>query len=270
LPGSMQYLNSIADGHWAAKGALNLALLDGAAKAARQPLYDYLGLGFTEGRHLTSFSIGIDTPDVIRQKVQEAEAYPILKLKVGVARDRENLAALRAVAPKKIVRVDANEAWKTKEDALRQLELLAQDPNIELVEQPMPADTPESDLAWLKERTPLPLMADEAYRSADDLKRCAGLYHAVNVKLVKTGGLTAGLAALRAARQAGMKTMLGCMIESSVLISAAAHLAELTDYLDIDGNLLIRNDPYTGVSGRNGRISFEPARARLGLCVQPR
>jgi len=270
VPESMQYLETIAPKHFAAKGAINIALLDGAARQSGKPVFDYLGLGFTEGRHTTSFSIGIDQPEMIRRKVQEAEAYPVLKLKVGGPDDKQNLAALREAAPTKRVRVDANEAWQTKETALRQIEWLAAAGHIELVEQPMPAATDPEDLKWLKGRSPLPLMADESYLSGADASRCADCFHAVNVKLMKTGGITGAEEALRAARTAGLKTMLGCMIESSVLITAAAHLAELTDYLDIDGNLLITNDPYLGVSSDAGIISFSRAPEALGLGVRPR
>jgi len=134
----------------------------------------------------------------------------------------------------------------------------------------MPATTPAADWRWLKDRTPLPIMADESYHSAADAERCAECFHAVNVKLVKTGGLTGAYEALRAARQLGLKTMLGCMIESSVLITAAAHLAELTDYLDIDGNLLITNDPYLGATADNGVLSFAHAPEPFGLRVRAR
>ena len=270
VPGSMTYLDSIADKNFAPKCALNLALLDGAGRKAKQPIYDLLKLGFKEGKHVTSFSIGLDRPEIIRQKVSEAQSYPVLKLKVGGPNDRENLAALRSVAPEKTVRVDANEAWKTKEEALKQIELLAHDGHIEFVEQPMPANTSTKDVAWLKDRSPLPIMADEAYLSAADIDRCGECYHAVNVKLVKTGGITGAHKALVAARKLGLKTMVGCMIESSILISAAANLAELTDYLDIDGNLLITNDPYHGSTAANGVISFRNAAERFGLRVSAR
>jgi L-alanine-DL-glutamate epimerase-like enolase superfamily enzyme len=132
----------------------------------------------------------------------------------------------------------------------------------------MPTATPEKDLAWLKERSPIPLMADESYVTAKNIAHCAEFFHAVNVKLVKTGGISAGMEALQAARKAGLKTMLGCMIETSVLISAAAHLAELTDYLDLDGNLLISNDPFTGASARDGMMSFVTAPEPCGLRVR--
>lgn len=270
VAGSLKYAAGVAPGHFAAKGALDMALLDGAARLSGKPLHTHLGLGFAENKHVTSFSIGIDSPDMIRQKAAEAEVYPVLKLKVGSPQDRENLAALREVAPGKTVRVDANEAWKSKEVALRNLEWLAQDKHIQFVEQPMPAGTPLEDWVWLKARSPLSIMADESYVYVGDIDRCAAGFHAVNVKLVKTGGVLPGLEALRAARQAGLKTMLGCMIESSVLISAAAHLAELTDYLDLDGNLLITNDPFCGVRCEHGLLSFAGAPEPLGLCVKAR
>jgi L-Ala-D/L-Glu epimerase len=264
---SMNYLDTVAPGNKSAKCAVNLALLDGAAKRAKKPIYDFLGLGFRENHHVTSFSIGIDTPEVIRKKVVAAAKYPVLKLKVGGPDDRAILAALREVAPAKLVRVDANEAWTTKEIALEMIEWFARDPHIQFVEQPMPARTNPKDLVWLKKRSPLPLFADEAYLSAQDVAHCTECYHGVNVKLVKTGGVSAGFDALRAARKDGLKTMIGCMIETSVLISAAAHLAELCDFLDVDGNLLTTNDPYLGVTVEKGILSFANTPEKFGLCV---
>lgn len=270
IEGSMKYLDTLSRHDMSAKCALNIALLDGAARRAKKPIYDLLGLGFQEGKHLTSFTIGLDTPEMIRKKVEEAAQYPILKMKVGGADDKANLAALREVAPTKLIRVDGNEGWKTKEQALEALQWLAQDPKIQFVEQPMPATTPAKDWIWLKERSPLPVFGDESYHLAEDIEQAAQCFHGVNVKLVKTGGISAGLAALQAARKAGLKTMVGCMIETSVLISAAAHLAELCDYLDIDGNVLITDDPYVGVSTSQGAISFANAPEPLGLRVRPR
>ena len=270
VPGSMAYLDALPGIPVAAKCVLNLALLDGAAKRAGQTLHDFLGLGFREQHHVTSFSIGIDAPDIIRKKVLEAAPYPVLKLKVGDSRDRENFAALRSVAPQKPVRVDANEGWRTKEEALRNLEWLALDGRVQFVEQPMPRGTDPKDLTWLKERSPLPLFADESCHTVKDIPRCAECFHGVNVKLVKTGGVSMAHATLQAARQAGLKTMIGCMIETSVLISAAAHLAELADYLDLDGNILITNDPYEGVTAEKGILSLAKAKEKLGLQVSPR
>jgi L-alanine-DL-glutamate epimerase-like enolase superfamily enzyme len=270
IPASMEYLETVSPGNYSAKCAINAALVDGAARMAGKAACDFLGLGFTEGKHLTSFSIGIDSPAMIGQKVAEAAEFPILKLKIGAPGERENLAALRKVAPDRTVRVDANEGWTTKEEALRNLEWLAQDPHIEFVEQPMPASTPVADLAWLKSRSPLPLFGDESYHHASDAAKCAECYHGVNVKLLKTGGITGAHEALKAARKAGLKTMIGCMIETSLLITAAAHLAELANHLDIDGSLLISNDPFSGATAEKGVVSFASAAERTGLRVTAR
>jgi L-Ala-D/L-Glu epimerase len=245
-------------------------LLDGAARKAGKTIYDLLGLGFSEGKHITSYSIGIDTPAMIAKKTQEAEAFPVLKLKVGAAGDRENFKALRDAAPNKIVRIDGNEGWTTKEEALRNIEWFAQDKNVEYVEQPMPDKTPAKEMAWLKARSPLPIYGDESYHTAKDIDLCAECFHGVNVKLVKTAGITGAYEALKAARKVGMKTMIGCMIESSILITAAAHLAELADNLDIDGNILIANDPYLGATSEGGVISFAKTPEKLGLRVRAR
>ena len=134
----------------------------------------------------------------------------------------------------------------------------------------MPAGTPAADLAWLKSRSPLPLFGDESYHHASDVDLCAECYHGVNVKLLKTGGVTAAYEALRAARKTGLKTMIGCMIETSVLITAAAHLAELTNHLDIDGNLLVNNDPHQGATAEKGMVSFVGAPDPFGLRVKVR
>ena len=267
---SMDYLESVAPGNYSAKCAINVSLVDGAAKIAGKAACDFLGLGFTENKHVSSFSIGIDTPEMIGQKVAEAVDFPILKLKIGAPGERENLAALRKVAPDRKIRVDANEGWATKEEALRNLEWLARDLHIEFVEQPMPATTPIPDLAWLKERSPLPLFADESSHHASEAEKCPQCYHGVNVKLLKTVGNTGAQESLKAARKAGLKTMIGCMIETSLLISAAAHLAELADHIDIDGSLLISNYPYSGVTAEKGAVSFKSATEKHGLRVNSR
>ncbi len=270
VPGSMQYLETVAPGNHAAKCGLNIALLDGAAKTAKLPICDYLKLGFTEGKHVTSFSIGIDTPDVVREKVREASNYPVLKLKVGGPEDRATFEALREVAPGKPVRVDANEGWKTREEALRNLEWLHAHGNVQFIEQPMPATSSRADMAWLKARSPIPIFADESYHHASDIDVAEECFHGVNVKLVKTGGISGAYDALQAARKRGLQTMIGCMIETSILITAAAHLAELTNHLDIDGNILINNDPYLGCSSEKGIISFRNVAEKYGLRVRAR
>ena len=269
VTGSMNYLETFPN-NYAGKCAINIALMDGAARKAGKPVYDYLNLGFRENSHPTSFSIGIDTPEMIRKKVLEAGPYPILKLKVGGRDDQQNMTALREAAPEKTVRIDANEGWRTKEEALRNLEWFAKDPHVEFCEQPMHCSTPREDWVWLKARTPIPIFADESFHHAKDAEFCAECFHGVNAKLVKTGGISGACDALQAARRLGLKTMIGCMIESSILTAAAAHLAELTDHLDIDGNLLSTNDPYVGPTSEKGMISFAPAEEKIGLRVRAR
>lgn len=270
MPQATTYLESLSSDDMAAKCAIDIALSDIAAKRAGKPIYDFLGLGFKERQHVTSFSIGIATPVEIRNKVTAAEKYPVLKLKLGGPDDKEALRVLREVAPKKTIRVDANEAWRTKEEALTNIEWLATDSRIEFVEQPMPASTTPSDWKWLKQRSALPIFADESYHLAANAEHAAECFHGVNVKLVKTAGVSGGAEALKAARKAGLQTMIGCMIETSILISAAAHLAELCNYMDIDGNLLITDDPYQGVSAEKGILSFANAPEKTGLCVSAR
>ena len=265
LLASRTYLESLPCPSMPARCAIDIALLDGASRATRQPLHRFLGLSYPAAGALSSFTIGLDAPDRMESKAREAARYPILKMKLGAPTDVENLAALRRAAPSKLIRVDANAAWKTREEALDRILALADDGNIEFVEQPMPPNTSEADAIWLKEHSPLPLIGDESYQDARDAESCARRFHGVNVKLVKTGGVTAAKEALEAARRLGLKTMLGCMIESSVLISAAAHLASLTDWLDLDGNVLITNDPFDGVQNRDGRISFDGAPTPFGL-----
>jgi L-alanine-DL-glutamate epimerase-like enolase superfamily enzyme len=270
IPGSMAYLDSIAPGNFPAKCAVNLALLDGASKSKGLPLHAFLGLDFPNPGPITSFSIGIDRPEVMASKARQAMGMPILKVKLGGPEDRKGFQAVRETAPEKMIRVDANAAWSTREQALENIEWLAADGRVEFVEQPMPPETPLADIEWLKQRSPLPVFADESYQCAKDADRAAQGFHGVNVKLVKTGGATAAKSALEAARAQGLKTMIGCMIESSVLISAAAHLASLADHLDLDGNLLVDNDPYVGVGCHHGRLEFNENPYLTGIQVGPR
>ncbi len=270
IPETMAHLQELSASDMAAKCAINIALWDVLAKREKQPLYDFLNLGFVENKHVTSFSIGLGTPDEIRNKVLAANDFQVLKMKIGGPDDRAALQALREAAPRKIIRVDANEAWKTKEEALENIKWLAHDRCLEFVEQPLPASTPTSDWVWLKERSPLPIFADESHHFAHDISHSSQCFHGVNVKLVKCAGISGALESLTAARKAGLKTMLGCMIETSVLISAAAQLATSCDYLDLDGNLLINNDPYSGVTAKRGILSFADAPEKTGVRVSAR
>ncbi len=243
-----------------AKAALDIALMDWIGKSLGIPLYKMWGLDPTDAP-VTSFSIGIDTAEVIREKVKEAEAYPVLKVKVGTDRDEEIINAVRSVTDKPI-RVDANEGWKSKEEALEKIKWLKSQ-GVEFIEQPMPAGMLE-ETAWLRERVDMPIVADEAVKTASDIPVLAKAYDGINIKLMKSGGLQEALRMIQMAKALNMKIMLGCMIESSVAISAAAQLAPYVDWADLDGNLLISNDPFQGVRVKDGHFVY-PEKPGLGV-----
>jgi L-alanine-DL-glutamate epimerase-like enolase superfamily enzyme len=248
------------EGQYAARAALDIALHDWVGKKLAVPLYRLLGLD-PDATPLTTFSIGIDTPEITRQKVREASEFPVLKVKVGLDTDEATIEAVRSVTGKPL-RVDANEGWKDKEEALRKIEWLASR-GVELIEQPLPAAMVE-ETAWVRARSPIPVFADEACLRSPDIPRLAGVYDGVNVKLDKAGGLREGLRMIHTARACGLKVMLGCMISSSVSTTAAAHLSPLVDFADLDGHLLIANDPWRGVRVRDGRLIL-PEGPGLGL-----
>jgi L-alanine-DL-glutamate epimerase-like enolase superfamily enzyme len=224
------------------------------------PIYRLFGLDPADAP-ITTFSIGIDTPETTRQKVREAEAFPVLKVKVGLATDEPTIEAVRSVT-KKPLRVDANEGWKDREEALRKIKWL-ETQGVEFIEQPMPADR-QDDIRWLRERVDMPIIADEACLRPVDVLKCAEAYDGVNVKIDKAGGILQAYRMIQIARALGLKTMLGCMVSSSVSVTAAAQLSPLVDYADLDGNLLIANDPYAGVKVENGKLVL-PDRPGLGV-----
>ncbi len=247
----------------AAKAGMDLALMDWMAKSLGIPFYKYLGLDKTKAP-VTTFTIGIDTPEMIKQKVLEAEPYPVLKIKVGRENDEEIIAAVRSVTDKPL-RVDANEGWKVKEEALDKIQWLATQ-NVEFIEQPMPASRLD-DIRWLRERVNIPLIADESVKTASDIPQLATAFDGINIKLMKAGGLQEGLRMVWLAKSLGMKVMLGCMIETSIAIAAGASISPLIDYADLDGNLLIANDPFDGHQVERGQIILND---RPGLGVVPK
>jgi L-alanine-DL-glutamate epimerase-like enolase superfamily enzyme len=248
------------EGQYAAKAAIDIALMDWVGKKLGIPLYRYFGLD-PKDAPATTFSIGIDTPEVTRQKVREAARFPILKIKVGLDTDEATIAAVRSVTGKPL-RVDANEGWKNKEEAARKIDWLEKQ-GVEFVEQPMPAAMLE-EARWVRDRVGLPIIADEACLHPSDIPKLAEAFDGVNIKLMKCGGILEAYRMLQIAKSLGLKTMLGCMIESSVAVTAAAHLSPLVDYADLDGNLLIANDPYDGVQVDKGKLVL-PDRPGLGL-----
>jgi L-alanine-DL-glutamate epimerase-like enolase superfamily enzyme len=233
----------------AARAAVDMALHDLLGKRLGAPLYEILGLD-PSGTPVTSYTIGIDTPEIIETKIGEAAEFPILKVKMGLENDREIMETVRRRTDRP-VRVDANEGW-TREEALEKIRWL-EGQNVEFVEQPLPAERLD-DTRWLAERVSMPLFADESVHTATDVPKLVGAFHGINIKLMKCGGIREALRMIHVARACGMKVMLGCMIESSIGITAAAQLSPLVDYADLDGNILIRNDPASGVTTRRGKL----------------
>ena len=248
------------EGQFAAKAAIDIAWMDWIGKKLGVPLYRYLGLD-PKDAPVTTFSIGIDTPEVTKQKTREAEAFPILKIKVGLATDEPTIEAVRSVTNKPL-RVDANEGWKDKEEAVRKINWL-ETQGVEFVEQPMPANMLD-ETRWVRGRVHIPILADEACLGASTVPRLANAYDGVNIKLDKMGGIQEAIRTIATARAFGLKTMLGCMVSTSVSVTAAAHLSPLVDYADLDGNLLIANDPFVGVQVQKGKLIL-PDGPGLGL-----
>lgn len=247
-------------GQTCAGAALDMAILDWVGGKLGVPLWRLFGLDGSKAP-ITTFSIGIDTPDVVRQKVREAADFPVLKIKVGRDNDAEILAAVRDVTDCPL-RVDANEGWRDKHLALDRIQWL-QESGVELIEQPMPAAMLD-ETAWLRDRVTIPIIADEAVKGAADIPKLAQAYDGINIKLMKSGGLQEAMRMIHVARALDMRIMLGCMIASSVSITAAAHLSPLIDYADLDGNLLIADDPFLGVTVDRGRLVL-PDRPGLGV-----
>ena len=243
-------IDAIAPGNPAAKAAVDIALHDWVGKKFGQPWFRLWGLDPAR-TPVTSFTIGIDTKEVVRQKTREAAEYKVLKVKLGRDNDRDMIETIREVTDVPI-RGDANQGWKTKEDALATLEWLATK-NVEFVEQPMPK-TMVDEHAWLRERSPVPIIGDEAVQRLADVRKAWGVYDGINIKLMKSTGMREAYAMVVLARALEMKVMLGCMTETSVAISAAAQLSPLVDWADLDGALLIKNDPFDGARVVNGKV----------------
>jgi len=250
-------------GQRSAEAAVDMALHDLAAQRMQVPVYEMLGLDPSR-TPVTSFTIGLDTPEVVVQKVKEADAYAVLKVKMGSDDDRAVLEAVRDTT-RQPLRVDANEGW-TPEGALSRLEWLAK-LGVEFVEQPLPAGQ-LAQTRELRKRSPLPFYADESVHTASDIPQLATAFDGINIKLMKCGGLGEALRMIAVARAHGMKVMLGCMIESSIAITAAAHVSPLVDCADLDGNVLIAADPFIGARIEAGRLVL-PERPGLGVVPRP-
>jgi L-alanine-DL-glutamate epimerase-like enolase superfamily enzyme len=238
-----------------ARAAISAALHDLIGKRLGQPLWRVWGLD-RDAAPVSSFTIGIDEPEEVAAKVRRARDYPCLKIKVGTDRDEELLAAVRGEAPDATLRVDANAAW-TAEEALQAIPMLV-DHGVEFVEQPLPPEDRDG-LRIVYERSSLPIILDESCIVASDVPGLVGLGHGINIKLAKCGGPREALRMIHVARACGLRVMMGCMLETTLGIAPAAHLAPLLDYADLDGAALLRDDPFEGPALEAGRIVLSEA-----------
>lgn len=257
----LTYVDSIDEGEPAAKAAIDIALHDLVGKLLGAPWYRIWGFNPDKAPN-TTFTIGIDTADVVREKTKEcADRFKILKVKVGLENDVEMIRTIREVTDLPIA-VDANQGWKDKHKALDEIFWLKEQ-GIVMVEQPMPKEMID-DVAWIRERSPLPIYADEAIQRLRDIPAIKGAYDGINIKLMKCTGMREAWKMATYARAEGMKVMLGCMTETSCATTAAAHLSPVCDFADLDGNLLISNDRFEGMVVVDGKITL-PDRPGLGL-----
>ncbi len=249
----LAYIDSLSPGDGAAKAAIDIALHDLTGKLIGLPWWRIWGLDAAKAPD-TTFTIGIDTPEVVREKTREcADRFNILKVKVGLDNDKEMISTIREITDLPLA-VDANQGWKDKEKALDEIFWLYEN-GVVMVEQPMDKERMD-DNAWITERSPIPVFADEAIQRLADIPSIKGAYHGINIKLMKCTGMREAWKMVNYARAEGMKVMVGCMTETSCAVSAAAQLSPAVDFADLDGNLLITNDLYKGMEVVNGRVTL--------------
>ena len=257
----LTYVDSLSPGDTAAKAAVDIALHDLVGKLLGQPWFRLWGLNPAKAPD-TTFTIGIDTPDIVREKTREcANRFNILKVKVGLENDEEMIRTIREVTDLPLA-VDANQGWTDRSKALDEICWLAEQ-GVVMVEQPMPKECLD-DIAWITERSPLPIFADEAIQRLADIPSVKGAYNGINIKLMKCTGMREAWKMVSYARAEGMRVMVGCMTETSCAVSAAAQFSPAVDFADLDGNLLITNDRFTGVTVERGRLTL-PDRPGIGL-----
>ena len=257
----LAYVDSLSEGDSAAKAAVDIALHDLTGKILGAPWYRIWGLDPLKAPD-TTFTIGIDTPEVVTQKTREcADKFNILKVKVGLDNDKEMIETIRKVTDLPIA-VDANQGWTDRSKALDEIFWL-KDQGIVMVEQPMPRERVD-DNAWITEHSPLPVFADESIQRLRDIPSVKGAYTGINIKLMKCTGMREAWKMLNYARAEGMKVMIGCMTETSCAVSAAAQLSPAVDFADLDGNLLITNDRFSGITVEKGKLTLHD-RPGIGL-----
>lgn len=246
-------IDSMSESDAAAKAAVDIALHDLVGKMLGAPWYKIWGFDATKAPS-TTFTIGIDTPDVVRAKTKEcAEKFNILKVKLGRDNDKEMIETIRSVTNLPIA-IDANQGWKDKKYALDMIHWL-NERGIVMIEQPMPK-TQIDDIAWVTEHSPLPVFADESIQRLKDVAAQKGVFSGINIKLMKCTGMREAWKMLNLARAMDMKVMIGCMTETSCACSAAAQLSPAVDFADLDGNLLIANDRFRGMEVVKGKITI--------------
>ena len=249
----LTYVDSLSPGDTAAKAAVDIALHDLVGKIIGQPWYKIWGYDPAKAPS-TTFTIGIDTPDVVREKTLEcADRFNILKVKVGLDNDEEMIKTIREVTELPLA-VDANQGWTDRNKALDEIFWLHEN-GVVMVEQPMAVDRLD-DIAWITERAPVPIFADESVQRVTDIPRLAGAFSGINIKLMKCTGMREAHKMVDVTRALGLKVMLGCMTETSCAVSAAAQLSPAVDFADLDGNLLISNDLFRGVQVVDGRLTL--------------
>ena len=249
----LTYIDAMDEGNAAAKTAVDIALHDLVGKLLQAPWYKIWGLD-KEKAPSTTFTIGIDTPDVVRQKTREcADRFNILKVKLGRDNDKEMIQTIRSVTSLPIA-IDANQGWKDRQYALDMIHWLKEQ-GIVMIEQPMPK-TQIDDIAWVTEHSPLPVFADESVQRLKDGAALKGVFSGINIKLMKCTGMREAHKMMILARALGMRVMIGCMTETSCACSAAAQLSPAVDFADLDGNLLIANDRFRGMTVEKGKITL--------------
>ena len=259
----LDYVDALSTGNAAAKAAVDIALHDLVGKLLQAPWYRLWGLDRKKAPS-TTFTIGIDTPEVVRAKTREcAERFNILKVKLGRENDKELIETIRSVTSLPIA-VDANQGWKDKHYALDMICWLKEQ-GVVMVEQPMPKERVD-DTAWVTAQSPLPIFADESVQRLKDIMALKGVFSGINIKLMKCTGMREAWKMVTLARALDMKVMVGCMTETSCACSAAAQLAPAVDFADLDGNLLIANDRFAGMEVVDGKITL-PDRPGIGVIL---
>ncbi|WP_337866024.1 enolase C-terminal domain-like protein [Ignavibacterium sp.] len=248
----LEYVDSIDEKNTAAKASVDIALHDLVGKLIGKPWYKIWGFDKSKTPY-TTFTIGIDKPEVVRQKVKEAEEFKVLKVKLGKENDREMIETIRSVTDKPLT-ADANQGWIDKNYAIEMIQWLHTQ-NVLYIEQPMPKEMIDEN-AWITEHSPIPVLGDESIQRIPDLIKMKDVYSGVVIKLMKCAGMREAYKMITLAKSLGMKVMLGCMTETSCAISAAAQISPEADWADLDGNLLIKNDPYEGVKVIDGKITL--------------